>query len=169
MAAPIRGPLALLCRDSLIHPLKFAPRAALPASTPARHSHIRPSPTTPPFIRARHLPPSLASPLPSSTPSMPAVRDRNSDKRRLSIAVATADMSFRDHSPLFTFDDPAHFDTDSMIFDFDDMNAYEPKSPFVWDPSHDFAMSSSGPFPNSPDSTSSQLDAMTPYLPPGDR
>lgn len=169
MAAPIRGPLALLCRDSLIHPLKFAPRAALPASTPARHCHTRPSPTAPPYLRARHFPSSLASPLPSSAPFMPAVPDRDHDKDTHSIAIATADMSIRDHSPMFTFDDPAHFDTDNMIFDFDDMHAYEPKSPFVWDPSHDFTMSSSAPFPASPDSTSSQLDTMTPYLPPSDR
>lgn len=166
MAAPIRGPLALLCRDSLIHPLKFAPRTALPASTPARHCHIRPPPTSPPYIRARHFPSSLASPLPSSIPSMPAVRDRN--KHPIPIAIASTDMSMRDRSPLFTFDDPAHFDTDTMIFDFDDMNGYEPKSPFVWDPSHEFAMPPSA-FPASPDSTSSQLDTMAPYLPPGDR
>ncbi|TFY58363.1 hypothetical protein EVJ58_g6463 [Rhodofomes roseus] len=78
-------------------------------------------------------------------------------------------MSIRDRSPMFAFDDPAHFDSDNMIFDFDDVRAYEPKSPFVWDPANDFTMSSSVPFPGSPDSTSSQLDPLAPYLPPADR
>ncbi|KAF9811751.1 hypothetical protein IEO21_06441 [Rhodonia placenta] len=52
------------------------------------------------------------------------------------------------------------------MFDFDDMHSYEPKSPFTWDPSADYTMSSV-PFPGSPDSTSSQLDLS--YMSPSDR
>ncbi|PCH40861.1 hypothetical protein WOLCODRAFT_143263 [Wolfiporia cocos MD-104 SS10] len=77
-------------------------------------------------------------------------------------------MSIRDHSPIFSFDEPMQFDpNDSLIFALDDMPPYEAKPPFSWESLSDYSMSSI-PFPTSPDSTSSQLES-TPYLPPGDR
>ncbi|KAI0920908.1 hypothetical protein AcW2_006038 [Taiwanofungus camphoratus] len=77
-------------------------------------------------------------------------------------------MSIRDPSPIFSFDDPIHFDsaleTDHMIFDFDDG---QPKSPFGWDPAPDYNLPI--PFPGSPESASSQLDTNSPFLLPSDR
>ncbi|EMD40484.1 hypothetical protein CERSUDRAFT_111079 [Gelatoporia subvermispora B] len=104
-------------------------------------------------------------------PSNPLYR-RDHEYDALAIAIAASDMSLRDQSPLFTFDDPPHFDpamtdSDQLIFgplEFEDNAQYDSKSPYTWNPPSDFTMSSTIPFPGSPDSTSSQLDATTAHL-----
>ncbi|KAH9948415.1 hypothetical protein B0H21DRAFT_777944 [Amylocystis lapponica] len=102
-------------------------------------------------------------------PPSPVYR-RDYDHDAVGIAFAASDMSLRDPSPIFSFDDPPHYDTgisdsDQMIFEFEDANHYGAKSPFAWD--SDYTMHSTIPFPGSPESTGSQLDGS--YAPPGDR
>ncbi|KZT06397.1 uncharacterized protein LAESUDRAFT_736842 [Laetiporus sulphureus 93-53] len=95
-------------------------------------------------------------------------RDRHHHPDAVAVAVAPPDMTLRDRSPIFSFDDPLRLESDNMIFDFDDMQPFESKSPFIWDSHPDFRMSHV-PFPASPDSTSSQLDLGGTYLSPADR
>lgn len=98
---------------------------------------------------------------------------RDDDRDETTITLATSDMSLRDHTPMYTYDEQVHYDpmiseADSMIFglDLDDaLHQQESKSPFPWD-SHNHLMQyhsmSSIPFPGSPDSTTSQLDSVMP-------
>ncbi|KAI9000806.1 hypothetical protein BD414DRAFT_405792 [Trametes punicea] len=81
------------------------------------------------------------------------------------IALATSDMTLRDHSPMFSFDDPVQYDpvvsdSDAMIFgiDIDDALNQETKSPLPWDAHYMNLTTSSIPFPGSPDSMNSQLE-----------
>ncbi|OCH96004.1 hypothetical protein OBBRIDRAFT_787855 [Obba rivulosa] len=152
--------LALLCRAPLRSPLKSSASHPLPS---------RPIPLPPP---QSYKGPCLPSPSPfpsnpsSTMPSSPLYR-RDHEYDALAIALAASDMSLRDQSPLFTFDDSPHFDpamsdSDQLIFDFEDSTQI--KSPFAWNPPSDFNMSSIVPFPGSPDSTTSQLDATTAHL-----
>nr|VWP00890.1 Tetrathionate reductase subunit B (Tetrathionate reductase subunit TtrB) [Ganoderma boninense] len=100
---------------------------------------------------------------------------RDHERDAASITLAASDMSLRDHSPMFSFDDhmpqydPMISDPDNMIFglELDDALHPEPKSPFTWDSSHlmQYSSMSSIPFPGSPESTTSQLDPMMPSHP----
>ncbi|KAI0772136.1 hypothetical protein BD413DRAFT_475206 [Trametes elegans] len=93
---------------------------------------------------------------------------RDDDRDATSIALAASDMSLRDHSPMFSYDDPMQYnpvvsDSDAMIFglELDDAFNHESKSPLSsWNPQYpDYSMSTI-PFPGSPDSTTSQLEPM---------
>lgn len=97
---------------------------------------------------------------------------RDDDRDAATITLAASDMSLRDHSPMYTYDDSVHYepmisDTDNMIFglDIDDALHQESKSTFSWEPAHhliQYSSLSSIPFPGSPDSTTSQLDPSLP-------
>ena len=97
---------------------------------------------------------------------------RDHDRDAATITLAASDMSLRDHSPMFTFDDhvpqydPMVSDPDNMIFglELDDPLYQEPKSPFSLDSTHlmQYNSMSSIPFPGSPESTTSQLDPAMP-------
>ncbi len=95
---------------------------------------------------------------------------RDDDRDAATITLAASDMSLRDHSPMYSYDDSVHYepmisDTDNMIFglDIDDALNHD-KSTFSWDPPHmmQYNTMSSIPFPGSPDSTTSQLDPSLP-------
>ncbi|KAJ8475482.1 hypothetical protein ONZ51_g6527 [Trametes cubensis] len=111
------------------------------ASSPPAYT----SPTAP-----SHIGPCSFSPQPdvaptSSTPPMLASpfchRDDDRDETSESITLAVSDMSLRrDHSPMFAFDDPVHYnpmtsDSDETIFgiQLDDALTHERKSPLSWD------------------------------------
>ncbi|KAH9899641.1 hypothetical protein C8Q73DRAFT_743534 [Cubamyces lactineus] len=90
---------------------------------------------------------------------------RDDDRDETSITLAASDMSLRDHSPMFAFDDPVHYDpmtsdSDAMIFgiELDDALNHESKSPLSWDAHYANFTTSSIPFPGSPDSITSQLE-----------
>ncbi|KAL7282569.1 hypothetical protein PYCCODRAFT_1466082 [Trametes coccinea BRFM310] len=90
---------------------------------------------------------------------------RDDDRDATSIALATSDMSLRDHSPMFSFDDPVQYDhlvsdSDAMIFgiDIDDALHHESKAPMSWEATYAHLTTSSIPFPGSPDSMNSQLE-----------
>ncbi|KAI0638395.1 hypothetical protein C8Q77DRAFT_1048826 [Trametes polyzona] len=91
---------------------------------------------------------------------------RDDDRDATHITLAASDMSLRDHSPMFAFDDPVHYDpvasdTDAMIFglELDDALNQECKPQLSWDaPSYSSYSMSTIPFPGSPDSTTSQLE-----------
>ena len=106
-------------------------------------------------------------------PASPFYHHHDDDRDAAKISLAAADMSLRDHSPMFAFDehirfDPMISDPDTMIFglDLDDALQHEqPKSPYAWDAANMMqynSVMSSIPFPGSPESTSSQLDAAMP-------
>ena len=96
---------------------------------------------------------------------------RDDDRDATTITLAASDMSLRDHTPLYSYDDHVPFEpmiseADSMIFglDLDDALQQESKPPFSWDPAHvmHYNSMSTIPFPGSPDSTTSQLDPAMP-------
>ncbi|CDO73764.1 hypothetical protein BN946_scf185015.g92 [Trametes cinnabarina] len=90
---------------------------------------------------------------------------RDDDRDATSIALATSDMTLRDHSPMFSFDDSVQYDpivsdSDAMIFgiDIDDALHHESKAPMTWEATYAHFTTSSIPFPGSPDSMNSQLE-----------
>ena len=91
---------------------------------------------------------------------------RDHDRDAATITLAASDMSLRDHSPLYSFDEYIRFEPmisepDTMIFglDLDDPLQHEqPKSPFAHMMQQYPNTMSSIPFPGSPESTTSQLD-----------
>ncbi|KAI0751014.1 hypothetical protein C8Q80DRAFT_1098612 [Daedaleopsis nitida] len=159
---PIRLPPSL---TNISPPLPSLRALFLPtlAPKPPVYASLR----TPAFIRPR---PSLRTILTSSMPASPFY-PRDDDRDATSITLATSDMSLRDHTPMFTFDEHVHYDpmisdNDNMIFglDLDETLHQEPKSPYSWESNHmmQYNSLSSIPFPGSPESTSSQLDPAMP-------
>ncbi|OJT05353.1 Mismatch-binding protein cmb1 [Trametes pubescens] len=94
---------------------------------------------------------------------------RDDDRDATHITLAASDMSLRDHSPMFAFDDhpqydPIVSDSDAMIFglELDDaFNQQESKPQSSWDSHYPSYSMSSIPFPGSPDSTTSQLEPVS--------
>ncbi|KAK7676891.1 hypothetical protein QCA50_020147 [Cerrena zonata] len=115
---------------------------------------------------------------PHSPPPMPSYRyNRDKDAFAAAIAHSHSDLSIHDNSPFMasfdSFDGAHHSD---MIFDFDELQSYEPKSTpnhNTWDTptSSDYPMPGSTPssYLASPESTSSQLEFGSPaHLTPSD-
>ncbi|RDX53877.1 hypothetical protein OH76DRAFT_1399030 [Lentinus brumalis] len=166
---PIRIPPPLANISPLLRSIQPRHRRLVP--TPAPSPSTCASPPTPSLIRRRLLPlcPRTLAPSTSSMPASPFYH-RDDDRDAATITLAASDMSLRDHSPMYSYDDSVHYepmisDTDNMIFglDIDDALNHD-KSTFSWDPPHmmQYNTMSSIPFPGSPDSTTSQLDPSLP-------
>lgn len=89
---------------------------------------------------------------------------RDDDRDATHITLAASDMSLRDPSPMFAYDDHSQYDSGAMIFGLDLDDSFSPqesKPQLSWDPHYPSYSMSSIPFPGSPDSTTSQLEPVS--------